>query len=127
VGLYDVEQKHPGEQWELTPLWEPPRNANEQALRSSIVAFTGRMRLIGFTVFSSNVAAQFIQVFDDDALPANGAVPLFPLPIAASNFVSAYFGSRGRRFDRGIVIANSTTATTLTAGAADCLFDVQAY
>jgi hypothetical protein len=127
VGLYQVEPKHPAEQWELTPWWMPPRNANEQALRASIVAVTGRARCIGFQGLSTNGAAQFVQVFDDDAVPANGTVPLISIPVAANALFSAYFGSRGRRFDRGIVLANSTTAASLTAGAADCLFDVQFY
>lgn len=63
-------------------------------------------------------AANFIQVFDAAALPANGEIPLVSIPVAASASVF-------RRFEppiwcaTGVVIAGSTTQATLTIGAAD--------
>jgi hypothetical protein len=45
--------------------------------------------------------------------------------VAAASPAGVYFGSVGRWFNHGIVIANSTTQGTLTLGAADTIFDVQ--
>jgi hypothetical protein len=39
--------------------------------------------------------------------------------------VSVYYGPPGRIFRRGIILCCSTTDTTKTLGAANCLFDVQ--
>ncbi len=102
-----------------------PNNANPGHLVASLVAAAGEARLYGFTVYSTKATAQFVQVFDDTALPANGAVPLFSRPVAANNFVSVYYGLVGRAFYSGIVIANSSTDATLTLGSADCFVDVQ--
>lgn len=107
------------------PPYRVPANATSPALTNSIVAATGVCRLYGFTATSTNVAAQFILVFDLLKVPANGAVPLFTVNAAAAAPASVYFGSVGRSFDHGIVVCNSTTQGTLTIGAADTLFDVQ--
>jgi hypothetical protein len=93
-------------------------------LASSFVS-TGFLRVYGFTVYSSLASSQWILMFDASALPADAAVPIIALPVGASNQVSAYYGDSGRVFRRGIVLCNSTTDTTKTLGAANCLFDVQ--
>jgi hypothetical protein len=102
-----------------------PLNFTSSGLAKSCVPKTGVGKLFGFTATSTNVAAQFIQIHDALALPANGAVPLATFNVAAGNSVSAYYGPMGRAFTRGIVVANSTTQGTLTLGAADTIFDVQ--
>ncbi len=107
------------------PPYRWPENAFSPALSKSIVLQGGALRLYGFTATSTNVAAQFIQVFDARDVPANGTVPLFSLNAAIASPVGAYFGSVGRSFDFGIVICTSTTQGSLTLGAADTLFDVQ--
>ena len=107
------------------PPYRVPANATSPKLANSIIAASGVARLYGFTATSTNVAAQFILVFDANAVPANGAVPLFTVNVAAASPASVYFGSVGRSFDHGIVVCNSTTQGTLTIGAADTLFDVQ--
>lgn len=107
------------------PPYSFPENSTSPVLASSRVAAVGNCRLYGFTVTSSNVANQFVQVFDAVAVPANGAVPILTVNVLAANAASAYWGSVGRWFDRGIVLVNSTTQVTLTIGAADCIFDVQ--
>lgn len=112
--------------WPGAPLEGFPDSTASQVLSASIT-IPGPRRLFGFQGFSTNVAAQFILAFDDDAVPGNGAVPLFVVPVAATSNFSGYFGSVGRWFDRGIVLATSSTAATLTAGSADCLFDVQYF
>lgn len=107
------------------PPYRVPANGISAALSKSIVAASGAVRLFGFVATSTNVAAQFIQVFDLGAVPSNGAIPRFTLNVAAASFVAVSYGEVGCTFDRGIVICNSTTQGTLTLGAADTLFDVQ--
>jgi hypothetical protein len=115
---------------ESSGFWTPPPyrlpfNASSPALSSSIVASLGNARLWGFTVTSTNVAAQFILLFDELGVPANGKIPRAAFPVAAASFVAVDYSQAGRWFDRGIILCNSTTQGTLTLGAADCLFDVQ--
>ena len=102
-----------------------PRNATTPALTNQLRAKSGLGKMFGFTATSTNVAAQFVQVFDSATLPANGSVPLFAVNVASGSSASGYWGSSGRSFERGIFLVNSTTQATLTIGAADCLFDVQ--
>jgi hypothetical protein len=113
-----------------TGVWYPPpyrvpANATSPALTNSIIAATGAARMYGFTATSTNVAAQFILVFDRLKVPSNGAVPVFAVNVAAAAPISAFYGEVGRTFDNGIVLCNSTTQGSLTIGAADTIFDVQ--
>lgn len=102
-----------------------PLNATSPVLSKSIVAKTGIAKLFGFTATSTNIAAQFILLFDAAALPANGAVPVAGFPVVAASAAAGYWGTAGRAFRAGIVLACSTTQGTLTLGAADTIFDVQ--
>ena len=117
-------QEHSGGQW-LPPPYRVPVNATSPKLANSIIAHSGVCRLFGFTATSTNVAAQFILLFDANAVPSAGAVPLATFNVALAASVGGYWGSMGRWFDRGIVLCNSTTQGTLTIGAADTIFDVQ--
>lgn len=85
----------------------------------------GQCFLNGFTACSSNAGSQFILLFDSATSPANGAVPLAFFPCSTNNLVQEYYGIPGRRCYQGVTLCNSSTATTLTAGSADTLFDVQ--
>ena len=80
--------------------------------------------LVGFTVDNSG-PAQFIQLHDAAALPAEGAVPVFPFRIATEDFLPIWFGGEGRFFPTGLVICNSSTAATKTIGGENCWFDIQ--
>jgi len=104
---------------------ELPRNAVTPALARSIVAFTGRGRLIGGTCTNTKNATQFLLFFDAATVPATGAVPLIAKSMASSDAQGFSFPVAGRWFDQGCVIANSSTQTTFTPGSADCFFDVQ--
>lgn len=103
---------------------EGPLNFNVGALRSSIVV-PGRIVVYGFTVYSTKGSAQYLNVFDASLLPADAAVPLFSWPLAANNGVGFGFTPRGRQFQNGLVLCNSSTDATKTIGSVDCLFDVQ--
>lgn len=94
------------------------------ALTSSIV-IPGQVLLYGFTMSSTNVAAQYVQLFDAQEVPADTAVPIMFKKVATGDSANVYYGEPGRRFTGGIVICNSSTAGTKTLGAADSLFDVQ--
>lgn len=81
--------------------------------------------LFGFTVYSSNAAAQFIQVHDLQVAPATGAIPAVTLTVKATDNLAVSYIFPGRFFQRGIWIGNSSTGPTYTAGSADCFFDAQ--
>jgi hypothetical protein len=118
----------PDEQpWPGAPPDGFPDNGTTQGLVSSLVLATGRRRLFGFQGVNNNAAATFVLVFDATALPSNGAVPRMWVRAAGSDNFSAYFGSTGRWFDQGIVIANSSTLATLTLSTADLEIDGQFY
>jgi hypothetical protein len=107
------------------PGW--PLNSSSNALENSRTIKSGAGILYGFQVLNTLAAAQFIQLFDSQALPADGAVPVcvFTVPTNPAN-LSVFWGvGAGRFFQQGIVMCNSTTAATKTIGAANCFFDAQ--
>src|SRR5438132_1568791 len=89
------------------------------AYANALVVKSGPGKLYGFQGYNSG-AAQFILVLDAATLPADGAVPCFPVAVAATANFSAFFGDTGRPFDTGIVICNSSTAPTKKIGRASC-------
>lgn len=101
-----------------------PLNAASPRLEASRVVKSGPGILYGLTVTNTNAAAQFVQVFDAAALPADAAVPLFAKSVPAGDAVGFQW-LPGRTFLTGIVVCNSSTAGAKTIGAADCLFDAQ--
>jgi hypothetical protein len=101
-----------------------PLNKGSYGLKNSLVVKTGPGVLAGFTATTTRGTAQFIQVFDLAALPASGASPEVTFPLAASGVLGTNW-IPGRTFRAGIVIVNSTTADTYTAGALDTYFDAQ--
>ena len=101
-----------------------PLNHYSIALAASMVVKTGPGILYGLTVTNTKASAQFVQVFDASALPADGAVPLFSKSVAAAD-ATGFNWLPGRTFLVGIVICNSSTSGSKTIGSADCLFDVQ--
>lgn len=107
-------------------LDHPPerQNVHSTVYENAHVVRSGAGVLYGFTVYSSNAASQFIQVFDLTSAPANGAVPEVVFTVAATSQLGVEW-IHGRPFHQGCVIANSTTAPTYTAGVADTFFDVQ--
>jgi hypothetical protein len=103
-------------------IWPPSVHSN--AYENMRVVKRGPGKLYGFQGYNSG-AAQFILVLDAAELPADGFVPCFPIPVAATSGFSAFFGDTGRAFNSGIILCNSSTAPTKTIGAADCFFDAQ--
>ena len=101
-----------------------PRNFDPSRLASSIV-IPGHLLVYGFTVYSSNGAAQYALMFDDVSLPADAAVPITPLDLPSKQLRGVSWTPQGREFLGGFVLCNSSTDTYKTIGAADCFFDVQ--
>lgn len=104
--------------------YRPMGNNTTPAYATSLVVKSAPGVLYGLTGYNSKASAQFIQIHDDDALPSNTAVPKITFTVAASSNFSIEFG-RGRKFDVGIVVCNSSTGPTLTIGSADIWVDAQ--
>lgn len=100
-----------------------PYNKHSQVYENAIVVLSGKGLLYGFTVYNSG-AAQFVQWFDLGKLPATGDIPDGVLAVAATSSQGVAW-LPGRSFHSGIVLVNSSTGPTYTAGAADCFFDAQ--
>ena len=103
---------------------EGPLNFNVGALRQSVVV-PGRIVVYGFTVTNTSAAAVFLCVFDSSAVPSNGAVPLFSKSVPAHDAVGFDWTPKGRQQQTGLVLAISSTDSSLTLGEAVGLFDIQ--
>lgn len=107
-----------------------PLSVHSNALEAARAVKTEPGLLFGFSVYSTLATPQFIQVFDTERVPGAGEVPAAVFHVNGASLasgdhlaVSYIFPGRFHRY--GIWIVNSTTAATLTAGAANCFFDVQ--
>lgn len=101
-----------------------PFNIHSIAYEASRIVKAGPGILFGFTVYNSNAATQFLQVFDQFTVPVEGAAPAALFTVAgASTFAAQWLP--GRTFTTGCIIVNSSTGPTKTIGAADCWFDCQ--
>lgn len=98
-----------------------PDNNPSLALEAARVVKTELGVLYGIVIVNTG-PAQFLQLFDSPTLPGAGAIPRFASHLPPGATISVDFGVYGHFFGTGIVAANSTTAPTRTAGAADCLF-----
>jgi hypothetical protein len=101
-----------------------PPSIHSNVYEASRIVKPGPGILYGFTVYNSNAAAQFVQVFDARTLPADGAAPAVVLTVAGASNLGVNW-LPGRTFLQGIVICNSSTGPTKTLGSADCWFDAQ--
>lgn len=99
------------------------QSANSGKVAASMIVKTSTTLLLGFTV--SSVSAQFVQLFDASALPADTAIPTLVYPVDAAKSMAVQFAPWPRGFRNGVVICNSSTQHTKTLGSADCIFDVQ--
>ncbi len=101
-----------------------PFGVDSTALEASHVLKASSGRLHHLVVTNTNAAARYIQLFDAAALPGDGTVPTVLLGSIASGATATFdLSIYGRQFANGIVVCNSTTATTKTLGSADSWFD----
>src|SRR5689334_25314615 len=80
------------------------RAVHSNGYKNQLVVYTGTCILYGFTVYSSNVAAQWIQVIDTNTAPAAGVNPAASLTVAATANLGVYYGEPGFLFLAGCVI-----------------------
>lgn len=92
------------------------------ALETSRVLAPQKAILFFLNVTNTKASAQYVQIFDAAALPADGATPVLTITMPASGSSLTSFGTRGMSFANGIVVCNSSTAHIKTIGAADCVF-----
>jgi len=111
----------------LVNLTGLPVSNSSLALEQFRVIKAGPGTLFGLSVYSNKASAQFIQIFDAITAPASGAVPVFVATVGATGNLGLYWGSVGRWFNIGIVVANSSTPATQTAGSQDCFYDGQYF
>jgi hypothetical protein len=102
-----------------------PLNIHSNVLESARMVKSSPGYLLGFTVNNTKASAQYILLFDSAVAAVSNQVPCTSFTVAASTSLSVYFNTPGRAFLQGIAIANSSAADKLTAGSADCFFDVQ--
>ena len=102
-----------------------PVNAHSLALEASRLGLSGAGFLFSFSVLNTNASAQFIQLHDSIKAPGSGAVPSVVYTVAGSSNLVVAYTVPGRPFAQGLWIVNSSTSATLTAGSADCFFDLQ--
>ncbi len=102
-----------------------PLNSTSVAYEASRIVKPASGIVYGLSGYNSKGSAQWIQIHDAAALPANGAIPKVIITVPTISNFSILFGPQGRRFFNGIVVVNSSTGPTLTIGSADVWFDVQ--
>lgn len=95
------------------------------AYEASRVLKNSEGRLLHLSGYSSKASAQFIQIHDAAAVPADAAVPKAILQVAANSPFEFKLPLNGAPFSNGIVVCNSSTGPTKTVGAADCWFTAE--
>lgn len=106
----------------------PFNNVNYKALYNTHndgyqVVYTGQGKLIEVIVCNSAASTKYLQVFDATSLPTNGTVPtVATLAIAATSTATLELSHVGGLVvQNGIVVAESSTALTLTSSGTDLL------
>lgn len=124
-GAVAIDNTIPGVTNEVTLAVNPingsaPFNAVTTAYTASLQVKASASMLYGLSGYSSKGSAQFIQIHDSAALPAEGAVPKVVFTVGASSNFSIDFGVFAMAFYNGVYVVNSSTGPTKTIGSADC-------
>ena len=103
----------------------PVKNVAQAALSSGTMVVVGAAKVYGLTINNTKASAQFIQLHNVSATPADAAVPVWCGTIPASTSQVIDFGFHGMDFSLGVYVCNSSTSATKTIGSADCQFFVR--
>lgn len=95
--------------------------ANSSAYANNLVVAEGSGKLFAVIGYNSG-PAQFLQVFDGNSMPSNGDAPILVIPLPALSGFAFDFGGQGLPCTSSIILCNSTTGPTLTAGGNNCYF-----
>ena len=101
--------------------------SSSAALEDSAVVKAAGGTLYRLNIINTEAAVRYIMLFDATSLPANATAPLYRFTVASSGSLDIDLsslrlgneGSTGLSFSTGIVVANSTTAATLTVSTGD--------
>lgn len=99
-----------------------PRYIASVAYEASKVIGTGPITFYGMLVHNSKATAQYIQLFDTIAVPADTAIPIAVFLVPGATTASLGATVHGLRFETGLCVSNSSTGPTKTIGSADCYF-----
>lgn len=101
-----------------------PSTASSTVYGNSLLVKASGGVLYSFHGYNSG-PAQFIQLHNAAAVPADGAIPLSIFFVPATANFTFNFGTYGLNFSSGIVLCNSTTGPTKTIGVADSWFTAE--
>lgn len=103
---------------------QQPIVVSSTAYEASHVITKAPGKVLSVHGYNSKGSAQFIQIFDAAALPADTAVPLLTITVATASNFTITFPADGLPCATGIVVCNSSTGPTKTIGSADVFFTV---
>lgn len=95
-------------------------------LANSLIAATSAINITSIVVYNSG-PAQWIKVYNRATAPASDTDPDYIFKLDQDQTLNLFGGIDVIKFSTGLVIANSTTGPTYTAGAADCKITVDAF
>ena len=90
------------------------------ALTNSGIIKAGAGILYGLIGTTNSTLDQWIMIFDSATVPANGAIPLFPLASQSLSNFSLDYGIYGFPFVNGLSWSNSSTINTKTISGNNC-------
>lgn len=103
-----------------------PLNSTSTSYESNRVIKNSPGVLYAITGYNSG-SNTFIQIHDSTILPTEGATPVVIFNVPSNSSFNYSADKFGRYFSNGIVVCNSSTATTKTIGGNTCWFDIQYY
>lgn len=76
---------------------------------NAIIVSAKSCKLFAATSYNSSASTVYLQIFQTNAIPANGAIPSYSYPIPATSFLSFDFNLYGLDLDKCTVCISSTT------------------